>query len=397
MSSPLNAVVAGHICLDILPDFERTADRNLQTLLKPGALIQTGALQFASGGPVSNAGLALHRLGIPVTLIAKTGADPLGGILKQTIEERAPGLAEGLTADGQSVTSYSIILSNRATDRIFLHCTGANDSFGPEDVDFGLVRRAALFHFGYPPVLRRMYRGVGSEFAALMRSAKETGATTSLDMCLPDPNAESGRTDWRPIYRAVLPFVDVFLPSFDELLYTLRPEEFRAMAGRGDLLDQAAPDLVSDLGRELLELGVKIVLIKMGSRGVYLRTAPREALGAMGRAGPKPEPPWAGRERWIPCFRVGVVGTTGSGDSTIAGFLAGLLRGSPVEEALRMAVAVGACNVEAADSLSGLRTWEETRRRVEAGWEQLPLPLKAPGWIWDEEGRMWIGPTESPT
>lgn len=389
-----SAVVAGHICIDILPDFGRTADQPLPSLLRPGALVQTGALRFSGGGPVSNAGSALHRLGVPVTLIAKTGEDPLAAILRQTVNQQSPGLADSLKADPQSDTSYSIILSNRATDRIFLHCTGANDTFGPEDIDFSLVRRAALFHFGYPPVLRRMYRDGGRDFAQVMRSAKEAGATTSLDMCLPDPSAESGRTDWRPIYKAVLPHVDIFLPSFDELLYTLRPDVFRRMAGGGDLTARATPDLVQDLGRELLDLGVKAAMIKMGDRGAYLRTATKDALQAMGRAGPHPEETWAGRERWIPCFKVNVVGTTGSGDATIAGFLAGLLRGCPVEQALQMAVAVGACNVEAADSLSGLRTWEETRERIVAGWPQLPLALNSPDWEWDPSGGVWIGPLD---
>ena len=35
---------------------------------------------------------------------------------------------------------------------------------------------------------------------------------------------------------------------------------------------------------------------------------------------------WANYENWSPCFQVDVVGTTGAGDATIAGFLAALLR-----------------------------------------------------------------------
>ena len=71
-----------------------------------------------------------------------------------------------------------------------------------------------------------------------------------------------------------------------------------------------------------------------------------------------------------PCFKVEVVGTVGSGDCTIAGFLSALLRDFAPAEAARMAVAVGACNVEAADTLSGVRTWEETIERIATGWKQ---------------------------
>ena len=88
----------------------------------------------------------------------------------------------------------------------------------------------------------------------------------------------------------------------------------------------------------------------------------------MGRARPTDLDAWTDRELWSPCFRVDVVGTNGSGDSTIAGFLAALLRDLPADEAATMAVAVGACNVEAADTVSGVRTWDETRSAIAAGW-----------------------------
>jgi len=63
-----------------------------------------------------------------------------------------------------------------------------------------------------------------------------------------------------------------------------------------------------------------------------------------------------------------VIGTTGAGDATIAGFLAALLRDLPPDEAMNAALAVGACNVEAADALSGIRSWCETLQRINAGW-----------------------------
>jgi sugar/nucleoside kinase (ribokinase family) len=390
----LSAIVAGHICLDILPDFESFTGRDLQSLFKPGALVQIGAAQFSGGGPVSNTGLALHHLGIPVHLIAKLGADPFGAILKGIVAERGSGLAGGLITDPHGITSYSVILSNRKTDRIFLHCTGENDTFGPEDIDGRLVEKTDVFHFGYPPALKRMYSAGGRELARVMQSAKAGGATTSLDMSLPDPNAESGKIDWRPIYKTVLPHVDIFLPSLDELLYTLRRDQFLQMTSTGNLLGQATPRLLEDLSGELLGMGVGIVMIKMGNRGVYLRTSNESRLNALGRARPESGSGWAGCERWIPCFRAGVVGTTGSGDATIAGFLAGLLRRTSLEEALGMAVAVGACNVEASDSLSGLRTWEATCARMKAGWEQLSLTIDEPGWHWDDLKKMWIGPLD---
>ena len=77
---------------------------------------------------------------------------------------------------------------------------------------------------------------------------------------------------------------------------------------------------------------------------------------------------WVGREMLAPCFAVNVVGTTGSGDCTIAGFLAGLLKGLPPEQVMTAAVGVGAFNVEVPDAVSGVPSWETLQQRIATGW-----------------------------
>jgi sugar/nucleoside kinase (ribokinase family) len=125
---------------------------------------------------------------------------------------------------------------------------------------------------------------------------------------------------------------------------------------------------------------------------MYVRTAGRAAIEALGAARPSDTSAWADRELWASCFKVDVAGTTGAGDATIAGFLAGLLRDLSPEQALTAAVAVGACNVETADAVSGVRPWEEMWQRVQSGWERHSLHIDAPGWRFDEESRLWVGP-----
>ena len=166
------------------------------------------------------------------------------------------------------------------------------------------------------------------------------------------------------------------------------------MCSKGEIADQVTPKLLEDLSSELMDMGVKMVLIKMGPRGMYLRTAPESVLKLMGRAKPVGEKSWANCERWMPAYKVSVVGTTGSGDAAIAGFLSALLRRRSLDEALGMGAAVGACNVEAADSISGLRTWDATRERMRNGWEQLSPGVDSPGWNWDDTKKMWVGPLE---
>jgi sugar/nucleoside kinase (ribokinase family) len=159
-----------------------------------------------------------------------------------------------------------------------------------------------------------------------------------------------------------------------------------------NILPLITPELLSDLAQELSEMGARIVGLKLGYLGMYLRTGNPHLIQSMGRACPLNPAAWTSKELWAPCFKVVVAGTTGSGDATIAGFLAALLRDLSIEESLRMAVAVGACNVEAVDALSGIRSWETTRARVASGWEQQILDLDCPGWKLDEADGLWRGP-----
>jgi len=364
----LDAVVAGHLCLDIIPAFGEEAGAEAAAVFRPGSLHEVGPAAFSTGGAVSNTGLSLHKLGAAVRLIGKVGDDDFGGIVRRIIAGHGPRLGDGIITDAGSGTSYSIVISRPGTDRLFLHYPGANDAFRASDIPDGPLSCARLFHFGYPPVMKSMYLQDGRELAAAFRRAKKAGATTSLDMSLPDPASEAGRADWPAILRSVLPWVDVFLPSFEEILFMLRRETFERMRG-----EAAGTELIAGLGREILDMGAKIAVLKLGERGLYTRTADLSAINDMGRARPADPGNWADREMWAPCFQVRVAGTTGSGDAAIAGFLMGLLRGFSPAMTLTVACAVGACCVEAADALSGIRPWQETLDRIAGGWPRVSL------------------------
>ncbi|MHB1293876.1 MAG: carbohydrate kinase family protein [Anaerolineae bacterium] len=391
----IDAVVAGHLCVDIIPEITETATAASENFMAPGRLTEVGRALLSTGGAVSNTGLSMFRLGLDVRLVARIGDDVIAGVTRNILNAISPHLTEELSIGRGEPSSYTLVINPPGIDRTFLHCTGTNDTFGSEDVSVELLAQARLFHFGYPPLMRRMYADGGDELSALLRKAKSTGVTTSLDMAMPDPTRPSGKADWRRILSLALPHVDVFLPSFEELLYMLRRaryDELDRAVGPAHMLDALEPAEISSLAEETLSLGAKVLVIKLGHRGLYVRTAP--ALGEMGRAAPAEPANWSGRELWAPCFQVQVLGTVGSGDSTIAGFLAGLLRGQRIEDAATSAVAVGACNVEFADAYSGVRGWEETQARIRAGWNRLDAGIHAPDWAWNTKTQLWHGPND---
>jgi sugar/nucleoside kinase (ribokinase family) len=395
MTPGFDALVAGHICLDIHPDLSGSHREPFDKIFLPGRLIAAGPVSYSSGGAVSNTGLALNRLGIVTRLRGKVGNDLFGQALEKIIAGHGSHLTKDLIVDPSAGTSYTIIIDYPGADRIFLHFPGANDFFLTSDIPNELLAQARLFHFGYPQVMRSTFIENGKILTEIFRQAKRTGITTSLDLAFPDPSSEAGQADWRRILESVLPMVDIFLPSAEEILFMLRRntyEEMRQTGKSSDILPLLTAEMLSDLGQELITMGAKIVGLKLGYRGMYLRTAESSHLELLGKACPSNLDAWAGKELWAPCFKVAVAGTTGSGDATIAGFLAAILRGLSVEQSLTMAVAVGACNVEATDSLSGIRDWEDTVQRIYNGWEHQPLELNTPGWDLDQASGLWHGP-----
>ncbi len=368
-SRAADVIVTGHLCLDLIPDMAQVP---LAALNIPGSLAECGPLGQSAGGAVSNVGLSLHRLGVDVRLMAAVGDDLIGHAIIDFLSARSPDLTRSIALRPGENSSYSIVLSPQRSDRIFLHFPGNNTTFGLADIDFDTIAQARIFHLGYPPILPRILASDGEEMAEIFRRAKATGVVTSLDMTLPDPLSASGRADWRAILRRALPYVDVFVPSIEETLLMLRRADFDSW--RGKVLAHIDADYLSDLAAELLAMGVAVAGFKLGESGLYLQTGSVERFAALRRVPIRAEG-WANRRLWHPAFQVAVAGTTGAGDSAYAGLIAALLRGLPPDEAIRHACAVGACNVEVADSTGGVRSWDETRARLDAGWPTHPAAL----------------------
>ena len=397
MSELLDAIVAGHIALDITPLMLPGAT-SLSDIFRAGKLNIVGPATLSTGGAVSNVGLVLRRLGASVKLMGKCGDDMFGRAIVEIIRNEAPGAEAGMQLAAGEQTSYTVVVSPPGIDRVFLHCPGANDTFGAADVDLDAVSQARLLHFGYPPLMARTYADGGAELAQIFSGVKDAGATTSLDMALPDPSEGGGKADWPAILDKTLPYVDVFLPSVEELTFMLRRgtfDEMVAAADGGDPLTQVDGDLLDDLANRCIEAGVAIVVIKCGHFGLYVRTAGRGRLEKLGRAQCGNLDNWTYRELFEPSYVVGnVVSATGSGDSAIAGFLAGLLNGCDVDDCLRYGCAAGGQNVQVAGAVDGIRSWEETTAEVRDGGAKVQVDIPLPRFRYDESASHYIGPSD---
>jgi sugar/nucleoside kinase (ribokinase family) len=277
-----------------------------------GRLMLVDEMGMSIGGCAANTGIGLAKMNVDTAIIGKVGDDGFGGFVRDAME--AEGVdTSGIAVTDEASTSATMIMIDSGGERTFIHCIGANATMRPHDIDMDLVSEADIFHFAGALVMPGFD---GEPAASVMKAAQEAGTTTALDVVWDD----TGR--WMELLEPVLPYTDMFLPSFPEAV---------EITGR---------DKPEEAAEVLMDHGVKVVGLKMGEEGSYVRTADEEIR--------------------VPAFTVDAVDGTGSGDAFVAGFLLGTLAGWDIEDVARMANAAGAMCVTAPGATAGLRSFAET-------------------------------------
>ena len=212
-----DAVIAGYTCIDLIPDFNRdTRTKSVSDFFVPGKLIEIEGVDFVLGGAVPNTGLAMKKFGRKVFLNGLIGQDSMGDIAEKMLS--GYGAFEGMYRTDQASTAFSIVISPPGIDRIFLEAPGCNQLFDINDIDYEAIADARLFHFGYPPLLKQFFINNGEQLMQMYAKIDRMGVVTSLDFSLPDPESESGKVNWPEIMQNTFPFVDIFVPSVEELI-----------------------------------------------------------------------------------------------------------------------------------------------------------------------------------
>lgn len=352
-------VCAGNLCLDITPVFDREKTVDAAGLFLPGKLIKVGEAEMHAGGAIANTGLGMSFFGSDVTLMGKVGKDHFGTLVMDIIDQFP--VNKKIIVSDSCATSYTIVLAPPGIDRIFIHCPSANDTFGLSDIDFDEIKKADLFHFGYPTIMKQMYENP-DELVLMYKKAKELGTKTSLDLAAINEAAEASRADWPGIFEKLLPYVDYFVPSVEELCFLIdrsRYYEWLKRANGRDITEVISWETdVRPLADRLLKWGAGTVLIKCGIQGMYLRTGAKKIQDA-----------WSDVELFERSYKAEkFCSGTGAGDVSIAAFLTAALEGYSPRRCLQLAAGAGACCVTAYDAVSGLIPFDRLIAKIDSGW-----------------------------
>ncbi len=282
-------------------------------LPEAGRLALVKNIQLHTGGCATNTGFALAKLGLKVAVLGKVGKDGLGDFIVQQAQSmgvETTGLIQAINTN----TSATIVMVSKEGERTFLHSLGANGKYCLDNIDFALVKKYKILHYAGGFLLPKLD---GKPIASLLKKARSSGIVTSLD------TAWDARDRWLKVLEPALSHLDIFLPSI---------EEARMISGR------KTPEKITSF---LLQYGIKLIGLKMGGKGCFLRGQGKEGI-------------------YIPAFPVKPRDTTGAGDAWVAGFLAGFIKGWSLEKIGRFANAIGALSTLSFGATEGVRSMEES-------------------------------------
>lgn len=171
MKKQYDVVAMGEMLIDFTMNGQSTQGNNL--------------FEACPGGAPCNVLAMLSKLGRKTGFIGKVGNDQFGHLLKETIEEIGID-SSGLVMDDKIHTTLAFVHTFPDGDRefSFYRQPGADMMLKEEEVDFGLIQNARLFHFGTlsmtdEPARSATWKG--------LEVARKAGCLISFDPNLREP------------------------------------------------------------------------------------------------------------------------------------------------------------------------------------------------------------------
>jgi fructokinase len=283
------------------------------------------------GGAPANVAVAAARLGAEAAFIGRLGDDLFGDFILRALEAVGVDTSAVLRQPPPTRTTLAFVEVGEDGDREFTFyrsVPAADELLSPEDIKRETLLGSSFVNFGSIPLIKDPVRSATQRFAQL---AREVGIPVAFDVNLREylwENVETARTTIDPM----LEHSTVVKLSDDELSPVLGTED------------------VEEGAKNLLDRGVFLVLVSMGSDGAFYAT--RQFSGGM------------------PTFEIEkVVDATGAGDAFLAATLTHLSESprwlsdeATVREAVRRGTAAGALACTDYGAMRALPTREELER-----------------------------------
>ncbi|WP_107670017.1 ribokinase [Cyanothece sp. BG0011] len=280
----MSIVVFGSINMDMIAQTPRFP--------QPGETITGTHFITLPGGKGANQAVATAKLGRCTYFVGRVGGDSLGRDLLKRLETFDIN-TQGVFIDKNTSSGVAMITVETSGENTIIVIPGANGNINESDVIRleKILLKASLLLLQLEIPLKAV------EIAAI--EAKKLGITVMLD---PAPAPEK-------IPDSLYPLIDIITPN---------QTEAAKLVG----FPVSDTETIKKAAEELLQKGVKIVIIKLGQKGAFYATENEEGF--------------------VSPTVVKAIDTVGAGDGFNGGVAAALDRGLSLKEALKWGSVVGA-------------------------------------------------------
>jgi sugar/nucleoside kinase (ribokinase family) len=267
--------------------------RPVEAIPPGGGLAFIDEIRLTVAGTAAGTVIDMAKLGLSTMLVGAVGDDEKGRFVIDTL--KGFGVETSAIQTIAGVPTSATILNVRPNgDRPALHQRGASDHFTMTADVANQIAGCQIVHVGGNGLLRDFD---GPPTAALLKAAKQSGATTTYDLLAPSADVITDLESY-------LPNIDYFMPAMEEA---------------AEICGLENPDDIADF---FLDRGAGACVFKWGANGSYYATSTERQL--------------------IPALKTKVVDTTGCGDAYCAGFVSGMVDGLDPVEACRRGTAAAA-------------------------------------------------------
>lgn len=285
MSRPI--IVVGSLNMDFVVRVDALPER--------GQTVGGREFTMLPGGKGANQASAAGRLGGRCQMVGRVGRDVFGEQLRASLAADGVDTTRVISTEGEA-TGVALIPVEDGGQNLIVVAGGANLRLSPADVETALEKAPS-------GLLLLQLESPSETVEAAITLGRRLGMTIVLD---PAPA--------RPLSPALLHGVDILTPNESEALALL--------GRRGSAVSVTQAE---ELGQQLLDLGPKAVILKLGAKGAYL---------ADRRAG-----------RHFPARRVDAVDATAAGDTFNGALAVALAEGRDMADAIAFAVTAASISV----------------------------------------------------
>ncbi|MCX8063855.1 MAG: carbohydrate kinase family protein [Candidatus Hydrogenedentes bacterium] len=306
----VDLVTVGVVCADVMV---KPVDRYPEK----GTLSLVPQLEIHLGGLAGVTAAVFSKLGGKSAFIGQLGNDKFGDFIISVLISTGVDVS-GVKRTSEYSSSATVVLINSQGERTFLHHVGTNASVSEDDLDFNVISKAKVLHWGGSSITPRLD---GEPIGRVFKKARELGVKTSIDTCF------DGKGVWLPHIEPALHFTNIVFSSWEEAKHYTGKDE---------------PEEIADF---YLSYGVEVAVIKLGELGIFVKSG-EETIR-------------------LPAYKVPVVDTTGAGDAACGGFLYGYVYGYSLFECARLANAVGALTVQVMGGANGVQSLDQVLKFIE--------------------------------